>query len=228
MENNRNITRKKFDLESDLINVTPLVLLVCATAAVFYYVDVFGWQFSRNQSDWSAFGSYIGGIFGPLVSFITLLAVLKTVALQRELLITQRSEFKAMQVLQQKTFDAQQSQINEASIKSYADSIERFREFGLQMIDRYILLYENKLDRAEANIGRYNEVMVINRIGLKPGLMRAALDQKEISASMIESLVALSVSISQDEFLTIEGIQEYYRKGMSKIFANEITEVESC
>ncbi|WP_152974943.1 hypothetical protein [Pseudomonas sp. RIT-PI-q] len=228
MENGGKITDKKFDLESDLINITPLVLLICAAVAVFYYVDVFGWQFSKNQSDWSAFGSYIGGIFGPLVSFITLLAVLKTVALQRELLATQRSEFKAMQALQQNTFDAQQSQINEAAIKSYVDGIERFREFGLQMVDRHILLFENKLDRAEANIGRYNEVVSINRIGLKPGLMSEALKQKETSAKMIERLVALSVAISQDEFLTIESIQDFYRNGMSKVFSNELAEFESC
>ncbi|VVP26472.1 hypothetical protein PS862_04132 [Pseudomonas fluorescens] len=228
MENGGKITDEKFDLKSDLINVTPLVLLICAAAAVYCYVDVFGWQFSKNQSDWSAFGSYIGGIFSPLVSFITLLAVLKTVALQRELLATQRSEFKSMQALQQKTFDVQQSQINEAAIKSYVDGIARFREFGLQMIDRHILLFENKLDRAEANIGRYNEVMTVNRIGLKPGLMSEALRQKETSAKMIEHLVALSVTISQDEFSTIESIQDFYRNGMSKVFSNEVAESESC
>lgn len=219
-----NAGSRKSYFRHDVINTTPLVLLSCAIAAVYCYVDVFGFQLSKNQSDWSAFGSYMGGLFGPLVSFITLLAVLRTVSLQRDLLVTQRSEFKAVQELQQKAFDVQQAQIHEAARNSYTDRIERYRDFGLQMIDRHILLFENKLARAEANIGRYNEVVNTSRREIKPGLMKAALTQKDTSGYAIDRLVTLSVAMSQNEFLTIESIKKFYREGISEVFSNELAE----
>lgn len=61
--------------------------------AIYVYRLKFGGGLSAEAANWSTFGSYVGGVFGPLFSFLTLLAVLKTVYLQRELLSNQVKEF---------------------------------------------------------------------------------------------------------------------------------------
>ena len=73
-----------------------VVVIVSVVLAVVLYRQSFGSGLSLEPNNWSAFGGYMGGVFGPLISFLTLLAILKTIRLQKELLDTQRTEFEAM------------------------------------------------------------------------------------------------------------------------------------
>ena len=54
-------------------------MLVGTLAAYFGY----GGAVPRNPQDWASFGTYVGGIAGPLLSFIALIAVAHNVGLQR-------------------------------------------------------------------------------------------------------------------------------------------------
>jgi hypothetical protein len=47
-------------------------------------LQFWGFPLSTSTGDWSNFGSYIGGVAGPILSFITLFFVLKTLKLQNE------------------------------------------------------------------------------------------------------------------------------------------------
>lgn len=42
-----------------------------------------GGPIPQNLADWASFGTYVGGIIGPLLSFIALIAVTRTMNLQR-------------------------------------------------------------------------------------------------------------------------------------------------
>ena len=77
-----------------------LMLMACAGVCVAFYIyrDQFGGGYSSEPDNWSAFGSYMGGVLGPLVSLLTLIAVIRTVYLQRELLDAQREEALALKV----------------------------------------------------------------------------------------------------------------------------------
>lgn len=91
-----------------------LVVVVAAVVAILEYRSVFGSQLSSISADWSNFGSYIGGVFGPLISFITLIAVMLTVVLQKRLLDEQSAQFVEMNNLQKETFNSQADQISNA------------------------------------------------------------------------------------------------------------------
>lgn len=56
-----------------------LTVLGGTVAAYFGY----GGAIPRNPQDWASFGTYVGGIAGPLLSFIALIALARTVGLQR-------------------------------------------------------------------------------------------------------------------------------------------------
>ena len=113
-------------------------MFVSAFFASYYYWETFGSQRSSNSSDWSAFGSYFGGVFGPLISFCTLLAVLKTVYLQRELLDEQKDEFRAMNSMQSKSIAAQLEQLNLAKVESLQSEVQSYQTSQINLIELFI------------------------------------------------------------------------------------------
>ncbi|MNJ49864.1 hypothetical protein D3C77_451190 [compost metagenome] len=130
-----------------ILYISPLVIVVCAVCAIYYYRTKFGGEFSGQSADWSAFGSYVGGVFGPLVSFVTLLAVLNTVDLQRKLLSSQLSEFDRMNKLQQQTFDSQQHQINQAAREALLLQIAAAQDSAVKAIEMRMNMHEHDFDR---------------------------------------------------------------------------------
>ncbi|MDO6385275.1 putative phage abortive infection protein [Uliginosibacterium sp. 31-12] len=49
-----------------------------------YVIRFWGGSLSGNGDDWGGFGSYLGGTVGPLLTFITVIALLATLAVQRK------------------------------------------------------------------------------------------------------------------------------------------------
>jgi hypothetical protein len=54
------------------------------------YLVTFGFEPSGNQSRWGEFGDYVGGVLNPIVGTLTLVGIVVTVLLQRDLLQQQR------------------------------------------------------------------------------------------------------------------------------------------
>jgi hypothetical protein len=62
------------------------LLALVLTIAAFPLLGHFGLPFSTSSSEWANFGTYLGGVAGPLLSFLALIAVAWTVRLQYDLL----------------------------------------------------------------------------------------------------------------------------------------------
>lgn len=193
-----------------------LLLLVSVVA----YLSVFNEGLSQAPDNWAAFGSFFGGLIGPAVSLVTLLAVLKTVYLQKELLDTQRSEFSAMQRLQQATFDSQSKQISAAAAMSERDYFDRVRVSCLQMIDRQLLAHENKLDRVDSAIKLAAQLAYEGK-RIRPEDIDGMKESHVLIAKVITDLTQLSVRISQDEYASAADLQEHYRGEMVKVFLGQ-------
>lgn len=187
------------------INFSPIVLLICAVLAVYGYVSVFGFAFSNNQSDWSAFGSYIGGIFGPAISFFTLLAVLITVFLQRELLDSQRQEFSRMGLLQEKTFERQESQIIAAEAEMQKSRIAECQRGIIRLLEQQINNYSRKLDITADSTYRY--------LDRNPNDKAYADKMAEQAVSLqraIDSLLGLCIEISISSYSSIDELKQSF------------------
>ena len=150
------------------------------------------------------------------MSFITLLAVLKTVYLQRELLDTQRAEFKSMQALQRETFDSQQEQIKQASEATRLGQYDRVVDHLLSMVDRHSALYESLVSRATQGAQTLLEWSLKGQ-PVKQEQMQKLYKEIEANKATITKLAALSIDLSMKRFETIEDLREFYRSEMFKI-----------
>lgn len=199
------------------LKVSPLVLVFLAGLSIFYYRNIFSGSFSTNAQDWSAFGSYIGGLFGPLVSFVALLAVLKTIELQKELLETQRREFKTMQDLQNKTFDSQQDQINDAKESSRVEAIERLKDTLIGAIDRRVTLYDTRYGRAYVRFERYKDTENNSNRGISPSLYEVVNREMSVCETNIRSLQELAAEVATADFAESEALRAFFVDRNKKI-----------
>jgi hypothetical protein len=195
-------------------------ILTAFVFAIFIYRLKFSGGLSANSGDWSNFGGYIGGIFGPLVSFVTLLAVLKTVYLQRELLVTQREEFSSMQALQRETFNSQQDQIKWAAETAKQDQHSRALDHLLSMVDRHCVLYENMVSRATQGVQAMANWAFEGRPIKEEHMVRLSEKNKRHKITL-ESLACLSIDLSMMKFNSIDEMREFYRSEMHKILEAE-------
>lgn len=213
-----NTVRSSRDRYLGFLLFSVLCLTLSVVVAVLLYRSKFGGGLSLISSEWSNFGAYIGGIFGPLVSFVTLLAVLKTVYMQRELLDVQKDEFKSMNALQQQTFDSQSSQMIRAASDAEALQVSAAQDTAIKVVDQHISIYERVWDRQNESAYRYS------RDGLKQSLLpddEAFLDSilhhRDVARSAIDQLVHLSVELAVTEFQTVHQVRKSLDLGLKRI-----------
>ncbi len=181
-------------------------ILVSFVIAIWAYRLKFGGALSDNSSDWSDFGSYIGGIFGPLVSFVTLLAVLKTVHLQRELLDAQREEFDRMNAVQQQTFDAQLVQNSSITEDAKRKRVSEFQSTVLQLLNQQISLQEGIIESIE----EYEKKILSNpNLGNHERMLATihAAEEKSKPHSIVKELSQLSVAVAMFEYNSVAQIR---------------------
>ncbi|WP_169857673.1 hypothetical protein [Pseudomonas mandelii] len=195
------------------------VVVLSVVVSLITYMSVFDAGLSSKADSWSAFGSYIGGLFGPLISFLTLLAILKTIALQKELLDTQRHEFDEMQRLQTKTLDSQLAQIGRANAESDRRVVEETRLNVLKTLENY-----SSALQAEYEIKRRGfETLLKSGMDGKAGPTRDQIDGMHTKLSDYETcLAALTMLYSElcfNDFTDVGSIKDYYQSEMSGIWA---------
>lgn len=213
----------------DFRRVSILIVLAAVIGVCGFYFYMFNAGLSDDSGKWSDFGGYIGGVIGPLISFVTLLAVLQTVYLQKQLLDTQQAEFKDLMKLQRNTFDAQERQVNNAIFIAGRDHMERTREACLQMIDRQILHTENKMARAGKTFEQTFQLKTES--GEQEADLRSTLKNQIIMfTNLLNDLVGYSVRVSQDSYNSPEDMLISFRSEMHRIYATNgrgDTEAES-
>lgn len=62
------------------------LVIIVSTIGAYLWLGGFASTLSNHGADWANFGNYVGGVAGPLLSFLALIAVVWTVRLQYELL----------------------------------------------------------------------------------------------------------------------------------------------
>lgn len=175
-------------------------ILAVLMVSAFLYLKVFNGSLSQDSSVWSAFGSFFGGVFGPLISLVTLLAVLRTVELQKQLLEIQQREFEGLSSIQR---------------AANADSrLAEYKSHQLQLLDQQINMFERMQDRYTRQAEYLNSV---NR-GVIYNNELAQLD-KAIARTeeSVARLVRLSIEVSLQEFEDVEELKLKVSTSLEKI-----------
>lgn len=83
---------------------TFILLIIIVVLGLYFYK--FNNGLSSNASDWSAFGSYIGGALGSALTLITLIIVIQTYVLQsKELTLTREVHAGTQNILSNQRFE---------------------------------------------------------------------------------------------------------------------------
>jgi hypothetical protein len=66
-----------------LLTISAVILMILAAYVTTFY-RIFGFQLSGDTAVWGQFGDYIGGTLNPILSFISIILLIKSVSLQNE------------------------------------------------------------------------------------------------------------------------------------------------
>jgi len=171
------------------LKLGTLGILAVLIISAFLYLKVFNGSLSQDSSVWSAFGSFFGGLLGPLISLVTLLAVLRTVELQKQLLEIQQREFESLSSIQ---------------FAANADSkLAEYKSHQLQLLDQQITMFERMQDR-------YNQ-QAENMVASHRGAIRHDIERLDSyiarTETAISKLVRLSIEVSLQEFESINELK---------------------
>ncbi|HRG48258.1 MAG TPA: hypothetical protein PLX69_17540 [Leptospiraceae bacterium] len=84
MQQVKDIVKEKLKpFESGYVKILiPVVILYFIS--ILFYICMFGISLSNEQSIWGTFGDFLGGVFNPILSFITILLLIDTFKSQRQ------------------------------------------------------------------------------------------------------------------------------------------------
>ncbi|AUO22491.1 hypothetical protein [Pseudomonas sp. NC02] len=195
------------------------VVVVAVVLSLYYYRTAFAGGLSHQTDDWSAFGTFIGGVFGPLVSFVTLIAILRTIWLQRELLETQRYEFDAMQQLQTKTLASQLTQIERANADADRRVVEETRLNILKILDNFHSALNAEYETKRRGYEQYYQWIMDKKTTPKIDEVEGMRNKLRDYEKRLASLTMLYSDLCLEEFRDVATIKARYESGLQKIWA---------
>lgn len=167
------------------------------------YGNKLGFGISTKENDWAAFGSFFGGVFSPMVSFVTLIAIIQTIKLQRALLDDQSSEFTKLHDLQIKTLNAQESQLEHAKELAEQEKISAYKQTLLTVIAQRIELHQKVIDRATSGASDlFKEKTKLPDIVIEPQFSKN-LETKESYEKKVNAYHELAIKIAITKYSSI-------------------------
>jgi len=195
------------------------VALVAGAAALAAYRMHFVGGFSTQAADWSAFGSYIGGILGPLVSFLTLGAVLRTVYLQRDLLKTQKDEFIKMSNQQMASLQRQDDQLQLSREDSDRTIVQNYLSNQFRLIEMFIAHQQRQAEAMSAAAFKITDLDQ-GTLGERMKAAQPSLEAKDVAVNNVQELLGLSIRLSLTEFKTSKEISDLVAPSLLKVLGN--------
>lgn len=119
-----------------------LFALVTITVTISFYFSSFNGDLSFDQAVWGTFGDFMGGTLNPILSFLSLLAILYTIHIQNKELQLTRQELRQSRKAQENQANNVQDQLN------HLEQQEK-RHLTFQMLARWNSLKMGK-DRRKA------------------------------------------------------------------------------
>lgn len=203
---------------NSFVLVSLLLIIVSLALAIYLYRLKFGGELSGVSGEWSNFGGYIGGIFGPLVSFVTLLAVLKTVYLQRELLDAQRQEFERINELQVKTFESQQVQVERSARDGLIVQVAAAQESAVRLIEMRMNMHERDFDRQHDMSFRYRSDCGENMSGEQYERLKRMIDHRNKARESVDNLSKVALDVALAEFGNVAEVRAFLEKGIKSVY----------
>lgn len=205
--------------ESIFVYVLVGVAVVSLLLACIVYNANFVDGFSGSTTRWSEFGGYFSGVLLPIISLLTLIAILRTIFLQREMI-----------KLQNVTFVAQLEQAKTLALDSYQTKVDARKTMLLDSLDRTINTCIRDVERlTSTRVETLRLIVSIEGGGLAVDEeITNAINKLQKSIAIIEGrknqLEALSYRITVGVQSSVDELQGEFQSGMSKIYAELMTD----
>ncbi|BFM20489.1 hypothetical protein R50076_15380 [Gilvimarinus japonicus] len=195
--------------------------------AISYYQTTFNGEPSTDPKYWSAFGSYIGGIFSPLIAFCTIPILGITVFLQWQIIVTQQREFLALHRIQEKQLKQAESDSEFQRINSYKQTIltvinQQLDSYKVQKRDLSESLHASKVKTTAGFVGTIDSsegAVYISEKDLQKRFDKMITQLRE----RIHSHTNLSAEIAVKQFSTMQEFIDHYRDRIELIMQTQNT-----
>jgi|SRR5690625_3291448 len=145
------------DIDTEKLSVLLIWIIFSAVAillltAAFYSLQ-FGSSLSTDHTRWSEFGSFFGGLLGPVLNLLALVALVFTVGLQAHQLRYAKHELKMFTEQLERAADAQESAAQvfeeQAEISKRAASIATLAE-AFKIISEVVHQYQESIQAIDS------------------------------------------------------------------------------
>ena len=106
------------------------ILALVATFFLYFVALALGFVTDASHARWGTFGDFVGGLLGPLFSFLSLIALLLTLVLQNRELEETRKELKQSRV-------AHEGQLAELKAQAASAALRERRDLTFKMLERW-------------------------------------------------------------------------------------------
>lgn len=201
------------DRSLSLLIYSVLFVVVSIVVAIVIYRYKFSGGLASSSSEWSNFGTYIGGVFGPLISFVTLLVVLKTVYMQRELLDTQKKEFVALSTKQDEELVLAKAEAERAKVQAYQSTI-------LNVIESFSAEYKDEARELTISAESVSSkgLKVLESIELSDSYKKRANEARK----QVSEFKLLMLELSINEYKNTDEIKKKFGPALLKIMRIEV------
>ena len=126
-----------------LIGVLVFVVIVSTVVSIVIYMQVHKFELSTSPDEWSAFGSYFGGVLSPIIYFATLIAIIVTMLFQKQLLAAQNKQNTYEKICEHK-----RTLINviEQQIRYHESLLERASNGALLLINEDLTAHKSIIE----------------------------------------------------------------------------------
>lgn len=206
-------------LDRLLVFATGALLFLGLIAVGFYWYSL-DRKLSGAAADWGAFGSYIGGVIGPAVSFVALVAVLRTIILQRDALITQREQFSKMMRSQDEVLASQTKQLRLAAQVAAADKVNAYKASVLNFAEQHGRQYRIAIERIDARLIALmsNAISTADALRAIQPTYDGLLGQKDHAEKQQKALLGAISPFLLKQHQSIEEIQADFQVDFMPIF----------
>lgn len=196
--------------ESKFVNVLGGAAVIACFLVCFFYVVNFSGGISSSTTRWSEFGGYLSGVLLPVISFLTLAAILRTIYLQREMI-----------KLQDQTFRSQIAQADLLATDAMQSRLDYRKSVLMGIIDKVGGAITNEINSTQK--GCYEAIKVMNSMtdtaqvqNLSDGVQKLQRQIENLD-SMRLALQRLMFSLSMKTYSSIDELDKEFRERMGMI-----------
>lgn len=186
------------------VSVTLAVVAMISVLAMYFYI--FNGGLSSNSTDWANFGSYVGGLTTPVLSFCALVALLASLRIQQ-------IEFNSLS-------ESQATQLEVATHAHESTLINNHKQTLLRFLEQFITSHQIIIQQHQLVIQEERQKKLQNSLFYSPSQGQEAYSKIDESMGYIHLATTLSFELALEEFTTVDSLNSFFASKVNELEVN--------